>query len=77
MVGSPGSQVEAFQVGQRGVGVGAGEEQQRLDNPPEADGVVVKLVQNALVLLRGARAAAGDLDRGDHPGQRSAELVDA
>ena len=65
----------ALQVGQAGLGVGPGKEQQRLDDPPEPDGVVVKPVKDALVLLDGARAAAGDLDRGDQGGQRGAELV--
>ena len=55
MVGGPGGHVEAFQVGQPGLGVGPGEEQQRLDDPPEPDGVVVEPVQDALVLLDGAR----------------------
>ena len=65
MVVGPGAQVEAFQVGQPRFGVGPGEEQQRLDDPPEPDGVVVELVQDALMLLDRARAAAGDVDRGD------------
>jgi hypothetical protein len=75
VVGGPGGQVEAFQIGQRGLGVGPGEEQQRLDDPPEPGRVVVEPVQDALMLEDGARAAAGDLDRGDQGGQWSAELV--
>ncbi len=44
VVGDPGGQVQAFQVGQFGLGVGPGEEQQRLDDPPEPGGVVVEPV---------------------------------
>jgi hypothetical protein len=62
VVGGPGGQVDALQVGQPGLGVGPGEKQQRLDDPPEPDGVVVEPVQDALVLLDGAPAAALILD---------------
>ena len=74
VVGGPGGQVEAFQVGQPGLGFGSGEEN-RLDDPPEADGVVVEPVQYALMLKDGARATAGDVDRGDQGGKRRAKLV--
>ena len=75
VLGGPGGQVEAFHVGQAGLGLGPGEEQERLDDPPEPDGVVVEPIQDALVLRDGAGAATGDLDRGDQGGQRCAQLV--
>ena len=75
VAGGPGGQVEAFQVRQPCLNISPDEEQQGLDNPPEPEGVLVEPVQNALVLLDRARAAAGDLDRGDQGGQRGAELV--
>ena len=75
LFGGPGGEVKAFKVWQPGLGFGPGEEQERLDDPPEPDGVVVKPVQDALMLKDGAWAAAGDLDRGDQGGKRRAELV--
>ena len=64
-----------LEVGQPRLGVGAGEEQQHLDDPPEPLGVVAEPVEDALVLLGRARATAGHLDRGDQGGQRRPELV--
>ncbi len=75
VVGGPGGQVKSLQVGQAGLGIGPGKEQQRFDDPPEPGGVVAEPVKDALELLGGARPAAGNVDRGDQGGQRGPELV--
>ena len=58
-----------------GLGVGPGQEEQGLDDPPEVVGLVADPGQDPAVLLGRAVAAEGDFDLADHRGQRGPELV--
>lgn len=67
VVGGPGGQVQVFQAGKLGLGIGLGEEQQRLDDPPEPGGVVVQPVQEVLVLPDPASSERAQVTRPSRP----------
>ena len=51
MVADPGDEIDLLEVGHPGFRIGASEEEQGLDDPPEPQGIGVQPVENALVLL--------------------------
>ncbi len=71
----PTAKLERFERGAGGFGIGARQEEQRLDDAPEPHCVATKLVENALVFGNGSRPAPGNIDSRDQAGQRRAKLV--
>ena len=75
LVGGPARQVERFEGGSPGLGVGPREEQEGLDDPPEPLRLVPDPSQRPSVFLDRSVASKGDVDLADQGRQGGSELM--
>ncbi len=69
------SELDRLQVRPPGFALGACEEKERLDDPPEPNGLLVDVAQGSSVFLGRAVASQRNLDLAEQAGQRRPELV--